>query len=73
MSSLFLTFGFPLRLQVSLLFLNTKTKAAVRDAAGSWKLGVKRNDCFFADWPIVVLMVSAFCYFAQKFWILIPR
>ena len=48
-SPLFLTFGFPLRLrlQVSLLFLNIKTKAAVRDAAGSWKLGVKSNeDCF---------------------------
>ena len=40
-------------------FLNIKTKAAVRDAAGSWKSGVKSNqDCFFADWPIVVLMVS---------------
>ena len=52
-SPLFLTFGFPLRLQVSLLFLNIKTKAAVRDAAESWKTGF-----FFADWPIVVLMVS---------------
>ena len=52
-------FCFPLRLEVSLPFLNIKTKAAVRDAAGSWKLGVKRNEkCFFADWPIVVLMVS---------------
>ena len=58
-SRLFLTFGFPLRLQVSLLFLNIETKAAVRDAAGSWKLGVRSNeDCFFADWSIVVLMVS---------------
>ena len=57
--TLFLIFCFPLRLQVSLLFLNIKTKAAVRDAAGCWKLGVKRNEeCFFADWPIVVLMVS---------------
>ena len=56
---LFLTSCFPLRLQVSLLFLNIKTKAVVRDAAGSWKLGVKRNEeCFFADWPIVILMVS---------------
>ena len=56
-SPLFLTFCFPLRLQVSLLFLNIKTKAAaVRDAAGSWKLGVKRNEeCFFADWPTVVV------------------
>ena len=43
-SPLFLTFGFQLRLQVSLLiFLNIKTKAAVRDTAGSWKLGVKSN------------------------------
>ena len=58
-SPLFLTFGFPLRRQVSLLFLVIKTKAAVRDAAGSWKLGVKSNEaCFFADWPIVVLIVS---------------
>ena len=58
-SPLFLTFGFPLRLQVSLFFLNIKTKAAVRDAAGSWKLGVKSNeDCFYVDWPIVVSMVS---------------
>ena len=31
----------------------------MRDATGSWKLGVKRNEeRFFADWPIVVLMVS---------------
>ena len=37
-------FGFPLRLEVSFLFLNIKTKVAVRDAAGSWKLGVKRNE-----------------------------
>ena len=59
MSTLFLTFDFPLRLLVSLLFLSIKTKAAVRDAAGSWKLGVRSNDdCFFVDWPIVVLMVS---------------
>ena len=41
MSPLFLTFGFPFRLQVSLFFLDIKTKAAaVRDAAGSWKLEV---------------------------------
>ena len=39
-SPLFLSFGFPLRLQVSLLFFNIETKAAVRDAAGSWKLDV---------------------------------
>ena len=59
MSTLFLTFCFPLRLQDSLLFLNIKTKPAVRGAAGSWKLGVKRNEeCIFADWPIVVLMLS---------------
>ena len=38
--SFVLAVGFPLRPQVSLLFLNIKTKAAVRDAAGSWKLGV---------------------------------
>ena len=43
MSPLFLTFGFPLRLQVPLLFRNIKTKAAVRDAEGSWKLGVKSS------------------------------
>ena len=41
-----------------MLFLNIKTKAAVRDAAGSWKLGVESNYCFFAYWPTVVLMVS---------------
>ena len=54
-------FCFPLRLEVSLLVLGIKTKAEVRDAARSWKLGVKRNEeCFFADWPIiVVLMVSS--------------
>ena len=46
-SPLFLTFCFPFRLQVSLLFLNIKTKAAARDAAGSWKLVVKRNEDFF--------------------------
>ena len=34
-SPLFFTFCFLLRLQVSLLFLNIKTKAAERDAAGS--------------------------------------
>ena len=62
MSPLFFTFGFPRRLQVCLLFL--KTKAAVRDAAGSWKLGVKSNisnqDFFLrtGQLPIVVLMVS---------------
>ena len=60
MSLLFLIFCFPLRLEVSLLFLDIKTKAEVRNAAESWKLGVKRNEeCFFADWPIVVLMVSS--------------
>ena len=60
MSLLFLIFCFPLRLEVSLLFLDIKTKAKVRDAAGSWKLGVKRNEeCFFADLPIVVLMMSS--------------
>ena len=53
-------FFFPLRLEVSLLFLDIKTKAEVRDAAGSWKLGVKRNEkCFFADRPTVVLVVSS--------------
>ena len=41
-----------------MLFLNIKTNSVVPDAAGSWKSGVKSNeDCFFADWPIVVLMV----------------
>ena len=61
MSLLFLMFCFRLRLQVSLLFLDIKTKAEVRDPAGSWKLDVKRNEeCFFADyWRIVVLMVSS--------------
>ena len=39
-SPLFLIFCFPLRLEVSLLFLDIKTKAEARDAAGSWKLRV---------------------------------
>ena len=36
-------FCFPLRLEVSLLFIDIKTKAEVRNAAESWKLGVNRN------------------------------
>ena len=62
-------FCFPLRLEVSSLFLDIKTKAEVRDAAESWKLGVKRNEeCLFADWPIVVLMVSSWAATDKLTW-----
>ena len=40
-------------------FLNIKIKTAVRDVAGSWKLGVKSNeDCFFCGLAKFFLMVS---------------
>ena len=54
MSPLFSIFCFTLRLEVSLLFLDIKTKTEVRDAAGSWKLGVKRNEeCFLRAGPLL--------------------